>query len=196
MSTVDTTTAYRAETTAGPSRRPRPAVIAIVVVALLAAAFAAKALTGDDQKKGELKGTAGNETFKLSYPEGWRAVPKDKLRSLPGRPLAIVRRSDGKGYVILRKEKRAPTNFNAFSADLTRALDKRVPDFQRQSSRIVQLRAGKAFFYSYIRKRAGTVHTVVVVPAGNRSYAINTVSQGGSEKVARETARIILSFDL
>jgi hypothetical protein len=196
MSTMETTTAYRPETTAAQPRRPRLVVIGAVVVALLAAAFAVKALTGDDQKKGELKGSAGNETFKLNYPDGWRALAKDKLRSLPGKPLAVVRRNDGKGFVVLRREGRAPTSFDKFSGDLTRALDKRVPDFQKQSSRIVEIRAGKAFFYSYIRKTKGTVHTVVVVPAGDKSYALNTVSQGGSEKVARETARIILSFDL
>jgi hypothetical protein len=192
---METTTAYRAEPVSH-QRRPRLLLIGAVVVALLAAAFGVQALTGDEGKKGELKGSAGNETFKLSYPEGWGPVARDKLSSLPGKPLAVVRRGDGKGYVVLRREGRAPTNFNAFSADLNRELKKRVPDYQRQSSRIVQLRAGKAFFFSYIRKRAGTVHTVVVVPAGDRSYALNTVSQGGSEKVARETARIILSFDL
>jgi hypothetical protein len=38
------------------------------------------------------------------------------------------------------------------------------------------------------------VHAVVIVPAGKRSYALNSVSRGGADDVAREVARIILSF--
>jgi hypothetical protein len=38
------------------------------------------------------------------------------------------------------------------------------------------------------------VHTVVLVPNGKQSYVLNTVSRGGSEDVARQVARIILSF--
>jgi hypothetical protein len=58
----------------------------------------------------------------------------------------------------------------------------------------VKTAGGNAFFYSYIRKKKGTVHTVVVVPDGDRSYALNTVSKGGQEKTAREIANMILSF--
>ena len=115
---------------------------------------------------------------------------------LPGKPLAVLRREGGAGYIVLRREKRAPRSFAQFSSDLTRELDKRVPDFQKQSSRHRAASApGEAFFYSYIRAQRGTVHSVLVVPAGERSYVFNTVSRGGAEKVARETARIILSFD-
>ena len=59
---------------------------------------------------------------------------------------------------------------------------------------MIEIGAGKAFFFSYIRKTKGTVHTVVVVPDGKRSYVLNTVSRGGAENVARQVARIILSF--
>ena len=70
-----------------------------------------------------------------------------------------------------------------------------MPDFRKQSSRIIETKAGKAFYFSYIRERKGTVHTVVIVPKGARSYALNTVSQGGEKRVARDIAQILLSFD-
>jgi hypothetical protein len=89
----------------------------------------------------------------------------------------------------------APREFKKFSADLTRELDRRLPDFQRRSSRVVRVRSGSAFFYSYVRRRKGTVHTVTVVPAGNRSFAVDTVTPGGDEQAAREAAQMILSFD-
>jgi hypothetical protein len=152
------------------------------------------ALGGDDgQSGGRVTGSSGDE-FTLSYPQSWRPVSGEDLERIPGKPLAVVRRREGKGFVILRREKRAPRNFGAFSADLTKALDRRVPDFQKRSSKVIEISAGKAFFYSYIRRSKGTVHTVVLVPAGERSYVLNTVSQGDAPDVARQVARIILAF--
>lgn len=169
--------------------------LVLLLLALAAACvFVVKALTGgEEDSAGKLSGAGG---FRLSYPEGWQPLSQERLAALPGKPLAVLRRADGKGYVVLRGQKRAPQDFGRFSGDLTRELSRRVPDFQKQSSRLVKIRAGEAFFYSYIRKRKGTVHSVLVVPAGDRSYAFNTVSRGGAQDVARETARIILSFDL
>jgi hypothetical protein len=184
----------------GSARKRRPSLRmlgAVAAVAGLAAAilFAVMALTGGDgDKAGKLEGSS-EDAFTLNYPKGWSPSSGEELDALPGRPLAVLRRENRTGLVMLRREGRAPAGFREFSSSLTRELDRRIPDFQKRTSRVVKIRAGSAFFYSYIRKRKGTVHTVLVVPAGNRSYALNTVSQGGDETVAREIARIILSFD-
>jgi hypothetical protein len=165
----------------------------LVLLALLVF-IGVNALFGDDDKaKNQITGTS-KDSYTLSYPGSWRPLSGDQLRKQPGNPLAVVRRKDGKGFVVLRREGRAPKNFNAFSADLSRALDRRLPDFQKRSSKVIEIGAGKAFFLSYIRESKGTVHTVVVVPDGKRSYVLNTVSRGGAEDVARQVARIILSF--
>jgi photosystem II reaction center protein PsbP len=167
---------------------------AAVALLVLAVYLAANALFGgDDSNKGELKGSSENN-FTLSYPSAWRPLSSKELAKLPGNPIAVVRREDGKGFVVLRREGRAPKNLNSFSGDLTKALDKRIPDFQKRSSKTIKLSGGNAFFYSYIRKSKGTVHTVVLVPNGKQSYVLNTVSHGGSEQVARQIAHIILSF--
>jgi hypothetical protein len=171
------------------------ALIAGIVIAAAAIFLVAKLLGGDDNKAGKLTGSSKNG-FTLSYPKSWRPLSSAELAKLPGHPLAVVRRKDGKGFVVLRKEGRAPKSFNAFSDDLTQALEKRVPDFKKGSSKVIPLSGGKAFFFSYIRKTKGTVHTVVVVPAGKSSYVLNTVSQGGARDVARQVARIILSFKI
>jgi len=184
----------------GSARKRRPSLRmlgAVALVAALAAAvlFAILALTGGDgDKAGKLEGSS-EDAFTLNYPKGWRPLSGKELGALPGHPLAVLRRENRSGLVMLRREGRAPDSFREFSSDLTGELDRRIPDFQKRTSKVVKIRAGSAFFYSYIRKRKGTVHTVLVVPAENRSYALNTVSPGGDEKVAREIARIILSFD-
>jgi hypothetical protein len=163
------------------------ALLALVVYLLI------NALGDEDKSSNKLTGTS-KDSFTLSYPSSWRPLTGRALDRQPGNPLAVVRRKDGKGFVVLRKEGRAPKNFTAFSADLNRALDKRVPDFQKRSSKVIEIGAGKAFFFSYIRRTKGTVHTVVLVPDGKRSYVLNTVSRGGAEDVARQVARMILSF--
>jgi hypothetical protein len=179
-----------------PQRVVRLRTLAVaggLVLLALAVFLLVGALGGDDKPSNRVTGTS-KDSFTLSYPSSWRPLSSKELNRLPGNPLAVVRRKDGKGFVVLRRERRAPKNFGGFSADLTTALDKRVPDFQKRSSKVIQISAGKAFFYSYIRKSRGTVHTVVLVPAGKRSYVLNTVSRGGAEDVARQVARIILSF--
>jgi hypothetical protein len=172
-----------------PSRKLLAAAGAVVVLAVVAVLVLV--VSGDD--KGELTG-AGSNDFTLAYPDGWSELSAGELGNAPGSPIAGVRSDDSSGFVFVRREGRAPKNFDAFSTQFTRELDQRLPDFQKRSARIVKTAGGNAFFYSYIRKRAGTVHTVVVVPDGSRSYALNTVSRGGEEKTAREIAKMILSF--
>jgi hypothetical protein len=40
------------------------------------------------------------------------------------------------------------------------------------------------------------VQSVVVVPAGRKTYTLTTVSRGGANDVARQIGRMIVSFDL
>jgi hypothetical protein len=174
--------------------RLRTLLLAAAVVLLALVAFLL--INGNDnngKSGGKLTGTT-KDHFSLSYPDSWRPLSSDELAKQPGQPLAVIRRKDGKGFVVLRKEGRAPQNFTSFSSDLSRALDKRVPDYQKRSSKVIKIAAGQAFFFSYIRKQKGTVHTIVLVPAGKQSYVLNTVSSGDSQSVARQIARIILSF--
>lgn len=140
------------------------------------------------------KGT-GAAPFTVQYPAGWQLLSKEELDALPGKPLAVIRQKDGKGFVVVRKEKPFPDNLLAFSRKLTTAFKKKVPDFRRQRVRQAKIRAGKALLYTYIRTKTGTVHTVVLVPAGNHGFALNTISGGGEKKIAQQIGAIISSFD-
>ena len=106
-----------------------------------------------------------------------------------------MRREDGKGFLVIRREGKPPASIEAFTKDLDKEFAKRLPDFQKRTTRSLKIRAGQAYFYSYIRKRKGTVHSVVLVPAAKGSYVLNTVARGGEEDVARELGRMIVSFD-
>lgn len=136
----------------------------------------------------------GGEPITLEYPSDWQPLDQDQLSAFGTSPLAALRQKDGKGTVVVRREKPFSGNLKKFARDLRTALDKRIPDFKEVSARIVNVASGNAFYYSYVRTRRGTVHTIVIVPAGTRSYVLDTVTAGGADDVARELASIITSF--
>jgi hypothetical protein len=183
-------------------RRGVPTALALGLGVLVLAVLGfvlVKALGGDEEKKkGGMTTVQGPPSgpYKLDLPPGWRALRREELATLPGRPLGVLRRNDGKGFVVVRREGPAARDFAKLSRQLDQQLARRLKDFKKQSARTVKVRAGRAFFYSYVRKRRGTVHSIVIVPAGGRSYALNTVAQGGENAVAREIGRIVVSFDL
>ena len=179
-----------------PQRRrrwPKRLLIAGVGLAVaVAAALLILALVGGGEER--LKGSS-DDTFNLSLPKGWRALSQEELGELPGKPAAVVRREDGKGFLVIRREGRPPQSIQDFSKDLDKEFQKRIPDFQKRTTRTLKIRAGRAFFYSYIRRKKGTVHSVVLAPAPRGSYVLNTVARGGEDDVARELGKMIVSFD-
>jgi len=174
-------------------------MVLAVLVAAAAVAVAVVLVTGGgggSTKGGTVKGAGAKaNAFTISYPASWKPVAKDKLAGLPGKPLAVIRRTDGKGYVVIRREPGHVKNLNNLGASLTKDLKKRIPDFTPRTSKVLTIKAGPALFASYIRKKTATVNSVVVVPAGKRTFSINTVSRGGANDVARDIGRMILSFN-
>ena len=179
-----------------PQRRrrwPKRLLIAGIGLAVaVAAALLILALVGGGEER--LKGSS-HDTFHLSLPKGWRARSQEELGELRGKPAAVVRREDGKGFLVIRREGRPPQSIQDFSKDLDKEFQKRIPDFQKRTTRTLKIRAGRAFFYSYIRRKKGTVHSVVLAPAPRGSYVLNTVARGGEDDVARELGKMIVSFD-
>jgi hypothetical protein len=180
----------------------RAALIGGIALAVVAAVAAVVIFTGggSDKKSGGTVSSSSSskaDAFKISYPDSWTPLGKDKLKALPGHPLAVIKRKDGKGLVVVRREQGAPPrDLKTLGASLGKQLKKRIPDLKVRSQKVVKLKSGPALFTSYIRKKTGTVQSVVVVPAtGKRVFTLNTVSRGGANDVARETGRMILSFD-
>jgi len=168
------------------------AIIAAVVIGVMA-------LTGDDDSDTgggttTVTGPADNE-FTLQAPTGWTAVPADQREALPGEPLAVLRRDDQQGLVVVNVQPGKVKNFDTQVKTLDRRLKKAIPDFQKVGARIVDVKAGKALLYSYARRERGTAHTLLVVPAGDRSYTVNAAVPAGAKDAAQEVGAILLSFD-
>ena len=174
-------------------------LLAALALPLVIAAALFFVLKDDGSSSGGAGTVSGSEedAFRMSYPKNWKPLAKDDLDSLPGKPLAVLRRNDGKGFVVVRREQgQPPASVNKLSSDLGKELRRRVPDFKSRSTKQVKIRGGSAVFTSYIRKKTGTVHSIVIVPAGKKTFTLNTVSRGGANDVAREIGRMILSFDV
>ena len=173
----------------------------MALLAIIAAiVFAVLALTGGDDDDGggggttTVNGPAGNE-FTLEVPAGWTEVPADQRQAIPGDPLVVLRREDQQGLIVVNVQPGKVKSFDNQVRVLDRRLEKAIPDFQKVGARIVEVKAGKALLYSYARRERGTAHTLLVVPAGDRSYSLNAAVPAGAKDAAQEVGQILLSFD-
>jgi hypothetical protein len=177
-----------------PRRRRSQVLLVVAVVALAVVVFLLLRGGGNDGPK-----TLGGSPapFSIVYPSTWKPFNQAELAAFNQPPVAVLRQKDGKGILVLRVEKPFGGNLQKFALDLRKELDKRLNDFREVRTRVIKTEAGNAFFYSYIRTKRGTVHTIVVIPAGNqRSYALSSVSQPGANDVARDIGRMVTSFSL
>jgi hypothetical protein len=169
-------------------------VVAAIVVAVLAFTGGDDEGDGGDGGTTTVNGPAGNE-FTLQAPAGWTAAPEDQRQAIPGSPLVVLRREDQQGLVVVNVQPGKVKSFDKQVKVLDRRLEKAIPDFQKVGARIVEVKAGKALLYSYARRERGTAHTLLVVPAGDRSYSVNGAVPAGENDAAREMGSILLSFD-
>jgi hypothetical protein len=161
----------------------------------LGAFFVVRALTGNEDEDRTLKGPPGS-AFTLTYPKGWTPLSGKELVALPGSPTAVVRRTDRSGILIVNRQSHVSSNFDKLSRQLDRRLKRSIPDFKKVSSHGVGIKAGQAFLYSYIRKRKGTVHSVVVVPMRSGGFSLDAVVRANARDTARQVGAMIRSFDV
>jgi hypothetical protein len=178
-----------------PARR-RTALI-VLVAALAGAAIAVGVMlagSGGSSGPAKAKELRGPD-FALAYPAGWAPLPADQLARVAGKPAAVVRRPDGKGVVIVRR-KAAPRDqsLRSLTRGLTAGLERRFPDFSFVSSRVVRVRGGNAFLYTFLRTRAKTAQSIALVRVGEASFTLDAVAASGDQQAAGEVAAIVRSF--
>lgn len=153
------------------------------------------ALTGGDEDGGAGDdGRASSGGVSLKFPRAWEQVPRAELRRAGTNAVAGVRRRDGAAVLVVRAEPRRRQPLDQIADDLRAELERRFRDFRFVGRRTIETAAGPAFYFSYVRRRAGTAHSVTLAPVGERNYSLTTVVRGGSEAAAREVGAIIRSF--
>lgn len=133
--------------------------------------------------------------FSMTYGKGWTAVPASKLAKVPSKPAAMLRRNDRKGLVTVRETGSARmADPRKLALGMRKELARRFPDFRAVSARVVQIRSGRAFLFTFVRTRSRVVQTVAIAAAGKRTFELQGVVPGDSPQAARETAAILSSF--
>jgi hypothetical protein len=131
--------------------------------------------------------TAPDGSFSISTPRGWKAVAS-------GPAASVLQRSDNRGVVVIRRRAAVTEPLDALAAKLERKLRRHIADFQPAGSRLAAVGGGQGLVYTFVRPKANEVQSVVVVPAGDRSYTLDLVADGGAPEVARELAGMVRSF--
>ena len=131
-------------------RAPRRERLIAVVAVLAAAAIGVVAFwpapstgSGSDARAVSAPG------FSMSYPDGWQQVER-----VPAGMSAIVRREDGKAFLVVREEKPLAGDADKLVGGLDRELDRRFGDFRKGSAQVVEVEAGRAIYLLHVRAHA------------------------------------------
>jgi hypothetical protein len=105
-----------------------------------------------------------------------------------------VQRADKRGVVVIRRRPAVTVPLERLAARLEARLRGQIADFKPAASRIAPVGGGRGLVYTFVRPRANQVQSVVVAPAGDRSYTLDLVADGDAPGVARELAAMVRSF--
>jgi DcrB len=156
--------------------------LSLVAGALVSFAVSSALLSGGDPIA-PASHTARGDAFTLAVPAGWSALSDNVLRS-----------RDGRGVVIVRPTTAARTTGRALTQELTTRLHARFAGFHGVNARLANIRAGRAFVYTFVRDPERTAQTIAFTTVRGRAYEIDAVVRSDSPAAARDAAAIIASF--
>ena len=134
------------------------------------------------------------DAFTFVYPAGWKLVSPPVISGKQSVLVALGTASGGAEVMVHRGGRVASLN-RALVTSMDRSLRKAIPDYAFESADRIQLRhGGKALFFSYVRTRTKKLLTITLVPAGSRSYVIDTVSAVADDRAAADIGSILRSF--
>jgi hypothetical protein len=131
--------------------------------------------------------TAAGTGCTISTPRGWRAVAD-------GRAATVLRREDERGVVVIRRRPPLAGSLESLEGSLGTTLARALPGARRTGARTVPVGGAEGLVYTFVRPASGQVQSIVVAPAGDRSYTLDLVSDGDAPDVARELATMVRSF--
>lgn len=168
------------------------ALLAAAVVVAVIGVFS----TREDHPKTNTKALHSQALgFSLTYGKGWTPAPAATLANVPSKPAALLRRNDRKGLVTVRQTGSARmAQPRKLAIDMRRDLARRFPDFRAVSARVVPIRAGHAFLFTFVRTRSRVVQTIALAEVGKRTFQLEGIVPGDAPQAARETAAILSSF--
>jgi hypothetical protein len=177
----------------------RTILIAVPLVAVVAVVAFLVFGGGDDDKAESTKPAfAGGivveaeNAYRFTYPKAtWEPVGKVNAAQ------TTIRRRDKSGLIVVRQRGKleGEQSREAISDVLTTQLKKQYKDFRFVRSSELELPAGKAISYTFLREKSNRVQGVVVLPKGDHTFTLNSVVTGNAQNTAREVRQIINTFD-
>lgn len=138
--------------------------------------------------------SAPSHAFELTLPHGWRALSGAQLERVPGNPAAVIRRSDGRGLVIVRRIPAVHGDLRAVASHLTVQLRRRVAGFRLVSARLGHVRAGGAFLYTFVRGGGSAVQSLAITTVRGATYRVDSIVPAREAGAARDAGAIVRSF--
>jgi hypothetical protein len=177
-------------------RIPRTALVAVASAAagalIVTLVLALLASGGSDKRPAPATYTAPGNAFSVALPAGWQPLGADAVRVLPSKPVAVLRRADHRGIVVFSPIAPVKGGARTLARSLTKQLRSRFEGFKLTGARLVNVRAGTAFLYTFVR--GSVVQSIAVVSTRGRTYAIDAVVPGRAPDVAQQVGRIVASF--
>ena len=130
---------------------------------------------------------APDGSFSIETPRGWKAVAS-------GSAATVLERSDKRGVIVIRERAAVKGSLDDLAGQLERKLRKQLTDFRPAGARVATVGGARGLVYTFVRPAANQVQSVVVAPAGDRSYTLDLVADGDAKDVARELAGMVRSF--
>ena len=192
------TAVARPTTTAASVRTSRTLAVSgavLLAAAMIVAVIAVLSVRSPEPKAAKQVLRSQALGFSMSYGKGWNAVAPAALAKVDSQPAAMLRRADGRGLIVVRRTGSARMgNPRALATSMRSELARRFPDFRAVSARVVPIRSGSAFLFTFVRTRTRTVQTIALASLGTRTFQLEGIVPGDAPHVARETADILSSF--
>ena len=152
----------------------------------LALAAAATGPRTPARARPHLSSSAG-KGFSIATLRGWKAVAD-------GKAATVLQRADRRGALVVHERPRLAGSLDDLAAGLRRTLVRKVPGAREAGGPQGRRRRRRGPRYTFVRPASGQVQSVVVAPAGDRSYTLDLVADGDAPDVARELASTVRSF--
>lgn len=158
---------------------PRALAALAVAAAVIAAAIVVPLVV--------LGGNGKGYTFTL--PADWQ-----QTSPAPAGVVAEYRRSDHTGLLTIRSESRRIVISPRFVHGIDTELQQRLPGYRPLAHHIIVTKAGAAFLFVFIQRVGGRLTSILLVPAGSRTYFLDAVTTGTSKPATRDVGTIFHSF--
>jgi hypothetical protein len=192
---ADLTIAPAPPAAAAARPRRRGLIAALAGAALLLVALAAVLALRAHGADAPVRFRSADARFTLVLPDGWRALRGAELRAVPSAPTAVLRRTDGRGVVVVHERPALASSAHSLTRELTAQVTRRFRGVQPVSARTVALPGGPAYVYTFARPAAGRVQSIAVAPRAGRTYTLDAVAGSGARDVAAQVGAILRSFD-